>query len=45
MVFVLQDEIPHIANILIHDLSIKRSIQDYADKDGNPEVLPENPNV
>jgi hypothetical protein len=42
MVMVLQNEIPHIANIFIDDLPIKGPITQYLDTNGNPEVLPNN---
>ena len=45
MVFILQDEIPKIANIFIDDLPIKGPMSRYEDKNGNPETLPENPGI
>lgn len=42
MAFILQDEIPHIADIFIDDLPIKEPETIYPDKDGNLELLPEN---
>ena len=45
MSFILQDEIPHIANIFIDDLPIKGPISRYEDQYGHPEVLLENPGI
>ena len=45
MVFILRDEIPQVANIFIDDLPIKGPVTIYPDKDGNPEVLKENPGI
>lgn len=45
MAFILQDEIPHVANIFIDDLPIKGPRSQYLDKDGIPEVLLENPGI
>jgi hypothetical protein len=45
MVFILQDEIPHVANIFIDDLPIKGPSTQYPDKDGKPETLKENPGI
>jgi hypothetical protein len=45
MVFILQDEIPHKANIFIDDLPIKGPTSLYLDATGNPEVLTENPDI
>ena len=45
MTFILQDEIPDIANIFIDDLPIKGPVSQYLDKDGEPEVLEENPGI
>jgi transposase InsO family protein len=45
MVFILQDEIPQIANIFIDDLPIKGPASCYPDKFGKPETLPENPGI
>jgi hypothetical protein len=42
MVFILHDEIPHVANIFIDDLPIKGPRTQYLDKDGNPETIPGN---
>jgi hypothetical protein len=43
MVFILQKEIPHIANIFIDDLPIKGAATAYLDSRGQPEHLKENP--
>ena len=45
MAFILKEEMPHIADIFIDDLPIKGPATIYPDKDGNPEVLPENPGI
>ena len=45
MVFILQDEIPHVANIFIDDLPIKGPASQYLDQDGKPETLSENPGI
>ena len=45
MLFILKDEIPHVANIFIDDLPIKGPTTQYPDKDGNPEMLKENPGI
>lgn len=45
MSFVLQDEIPHKANIFIDDLPIKGPETQYLDEEGNPETLSENKGV
>ena len=45
MAFILQDEIPTVANIFIDDLPIRGPKEDYTDEDGNPEVLKENAGV
>lgn len=45
MVFILQPEIPTIANIFIDDLPIKGPATIYPDAEGNPEVLQENPGI
>jgi hypothetical protein len=45
MVIVLQDEIPHAANIFIDDLPIKGSKTQYIDVRGQPEVLSDNPGI
>jgi len=43
--FILQDEIPHKANIFIDDLAIKGPKSQYLDKEGKPETLSENPGI
>lgn len=45
MVFLLQDEIPHVANIFIDDLPIKGPSTQYLDENGNPETLSDNPGI
>jgi hypothetical protein len=45
MVFILHDEIPHVANIFIDDLPIKGPKSNYLDDQGNPEVLSENEGI
>ena len=45
MVFILQNEIPHTANIFIDDLPIKGPESQYLDDNGNPETLSENPGI
>lgn len=45
MVFILQDEIPHVADIFIDDLPIKGPATRYLDQDEHPEVLSENPGI
>jgi len=45
MTFVLQDEIPHVANIFIDDFPVKGPATQYLDKKGNPETLPGNPGI
>jgi RNase H-like domain found in reverse transcriptase/Integrase zinc binding domain len=45
MTFILQDEIPAVANIFIDDLPIKGPATIYPDKQGNPEVLADNPGI
>jgi hypothetical protein len=45
MSFILHDEIPDIANIFIDDLPIKGPESRYLMKDGEPEVLKENPGI
>ena len=43
--FILQDEIPHIANVFIDDLPIKGPATRYEDANGNAETLPANPGI
>ena len=45
MVFILQHEIPHVANIFIDDLPIKGPVSQYLDHNGKPETLSENPGI
>ena len=45
MSFILQPEIPHIADIFIDDLPIKGPKSLYEDKDGKPGTLKENPGI
>jgi hypothetical protein len=45
MTFILQDEIPDVANIFIDDLPIKGPATQYLDRYGNPETLAENPGI
>ena len=45
MVFILRDEIPHVANIFIDDVPIKGPASTYLDVSGNPETLKENPGI
>jgi hypothetical protein len=45
MTFILHDEIPDVANIFIDDLPIKGPKSQYPDKNGDPEVLEENPGI
>lgn len=45
MSFVLQDEMPHTADIFIDDLAIKGPTDLYLDSTGQPSVLPENPGI
>ena len=45
MAFILQDEMPDVADIFIDDLPIKGPKTIYPDDNGNPEVLKENPGI
>ena len=45
MTFILQDEIPHTANIFIDDLPIKGPKTQYLNNEGVPETLKENPGI
>ena len=45
MQFILQDEMPHKADIFIDDLPIKGPRSSYLDKTGKPEALKENPGI
>ncbi|KAF8664331.1 hypothetical protein AX16_000762, partial [Volvariella volvacea WC 439] len=41
--FILQPEIPDVANVFIDDVAIKGSKTQYIMEDGLPETLAENP--
>ena len=45
MAFILQDEIPAVANIFIDDLPVKGPATQYLDEEGNPETMKENPGI
>jgi hypothetical protein len=45
MVFVLQDEIPNMANVFVDDVPIKGPASSYPDENGNLEVLKENTGI
>ena len=45
MSFILQDEIPDVANIFIDDLPVKGPATQYLDEEGNPETIKENPGI
>jgi hypothetical protein len=45
MVIILQEEIPHVANIFIDDLPIKGPASQYLDMEGKPETLAENSGI
>ena len=45
MSFILQDEIPHVANIFIDDLPIKGPSSEYLDENGKPETIKGNPGI
>jgi len=45
MTFILQEEIPDVANIFIDDLPIKGPVSQYLDQYGEPEVLKENTGI
>jgi hypothetical protein len=45
MVFILQHEIPHVANVFIDDLPIKGPISPCPDENNEPETLLENPGI
>ena len=45
MTFILQNEIPRYAGVFIDDLPVKGPKTWYPDKNGNPEVLKENPGI
>ncbi len=45
MTFILQEEIPHVANIFIDDLPIKGPQTRYLDANGNPTTMKGNPGI
>ena len=45
MQFILQDEMPHTADIFIDDLPIKGPATRYEDINGQPEVMAQNPGI
>ena len=45
MVFILQDEMPHTADIFIDDLAIKGPQSDYLDSNGNFSTISENSGI
>jgi hypothetical protein len=45
MLFILNDEIPHVANIFIDDLPIKGPASQYLTTEGTPETLKENKGI
>lgn len=45
MSFILQDEIPTVANIFIDDLPIKGPKSQYKDAHGKPQVMKRNPGI
>jgi hypothetical protein len=45
MVYILHDEIPHIANVFIDDLPVKGPKSQYPDSLGRASLLPENPGI
>ena len=45
MTFILQDEIPHTANIFIDDLAIRGPASQYLDQYGQPSTLLGNPGI
>jgi len=45
MSIILQDEMPHTANIFIDDLPIRGPTNQYLDSEGKPKVLDENPGI
>jgi hypothetical protein len=45
MTFVLQDEIPDVANIFIDDVPIRGPATQYLDQKGDPETLSDNPGI
>ena len=45
MVFILQEEIPGVADVFIDDIPIKGPVSRYLDSEGNEECIPENPGI
>lgn len=45
VVHILQDEIPEYTNPYIDDVGIRGPVTRYEDKDGNYEMIPENPGI
>ena len=45
MVFILQDEIPLVADVFIDDIPIKGPVKRYQDPDGKEESIKENPGI
>ena len=45
MVFILQEEIPDIADVFIDDIPIKGPRSCYLDSEGKEETIPENPGI
>ena len=45
MVFILEDEIPDVADVFIDDIPIKGPVSRYLDSEGKEECLPENPGI
>ena len=44
-VFILQDELPHTAGVMIDDLGIKGPRSRYLLEDGSYETIPENSGI
>ena len=45
MVFILQDEIPGVADVFIDDVPIKGPTSRYVDSEGREECIPDNPGI
>lgn len=45
MAFLLQGEMPHVANVFINNLAIKGPMTQYLNADGKPVVLTANPSI
>jgi len=45
MKFILQDEIPHAANVFMDYLPVRGPETQYLDKHGKPETLARNPRI